>query len=183
MPAALQPLVITSDSKSLHTAILDSAAFLRSGYRGFLKLLKRGCLVHIYINIYSKRRGYFFLKEIPQDYSDGDDGGGEEGGEAQRLVEGGERMEGGGVGGVEDDVLSFCLHGAAQGCRGSETKHDASEAEGPSSKAKRGGKRVESLREREGGQGGGGGEGGGREEGREGGGGKLRTHRFALKSD
>lgn len=40
MPAALQPLVITSDSKSLHTAILDSAAFLRSGYRGFLKLLK-----------------------------------------------------------------------------------------------------------------------------------------------
>lgn len=84
----------------------------------------------------------------------------------------------GGVGGVEDDVLSFCLHGAAQGCRGSETKHDASEAEGPSSKAKRGGKRVESLREREGGK--------EEERGREGrrkGWGGLRTHRFALKSD
>lgn len=174
MPAALQPPVITSDSKSLHTAILDSAAFLRFGYRGFLKLL-RLWQPRSYIYIFQEARVFFF-KEIPQDYSDGDDGGGEEGGEAQRLVEGGERMEGG-VGGVENDVLSFCLHGAAQGCRGSETKHDASEAVGPSSKAKRGGKRVESLREREGGK---------EEEREEGGkreGGGLRTHRFALKSD
>lgn len=47
-----------------------------------------------------------------------------------------------------EDWLS--LPGAAQGCwrRVSETKHDASEAEGPSSKAK-GKKRVESLREGE----------------------------------
>lgn len=56
----------------------------------------------------------------------------------------------------------FSLPGAAQGCwrRVSETKHDASEAEGPSSKAK-GKKGRVTL-------------GGG------GGGGKLRIHRFAL---
>lgn len=53
------------------------------------------------------------------------------------------------------------LPGAAQGCwrRACETKHDAYEAEGPSSKAKE--KRVESLREG-------------------GGGGGLRIHWFAL---
>lgn len=63
MPAALQPLVITSDSKSLHTAILDSAAFLRFGYRGFLKLLKRGSLVHIYI-YFPRGEGIFLNKKF-----------------------------------------------------------------------------------------------------------------------
>lgn len=49
---------------------------------------------------------------------------------------------------VGEDCLS--LPGAAQGCsrRISETKHDASEAEGPSRARQR--KRVESLREGEG---------------------------------
>lgn len=65
----------------------------------------------------------------------------------------------------------FCLHGAAQGCRGSETKHDASEAEGPSSKAKRGEKGSSHSGRGRGGQEGGEGEGGKKE-----GGGGGATH-------
>lgn len=55
------------------------------------------------------------------------------------------------LGSVQWGEDSLSLPRTAQGCwrRVSETKHDASEAEGPSSKAE-GKKRVESLREGEG---------------------------------
>lgn len=125
MLVELQPIVIIGDSKSLYPAILDSTAFM------FLYHSNSDCLNVAALVIFPKWCRSQDL-EIPQDHSDGE----------------GERRWGALFSGGRTCFL--CLVHAAQGCwrRRSETKHDASEAVGPSSEAKE--KRVESLREREG---------------------------------